>query len=132
MVMHRARFLPLLVLLAIPVVAGEPPDFKKPGKEWGKGPVRWLMSEEEEKEFKKLRTDEERTAFIKAFWEKRDPTPGTPENEFEALFWKKVEVAEEKFKSQTTPGSLTDQGRVYLLLGPYTKGEKDARGRLIW
>jgi len=84
------------------------------------------------KDWKKLRTDDERAAFVKAFWEKRDPTPGTPENEYAAIFWKKVEEADKRFTSQTDPGCLTDMGRVFLLLGPPAKAEKDARGRNIW
>jgi GWxTD domain-containing protein len=130
--MRRAALLSVLYLLAFPALAGDPVDYKKPDRNWAKGPVRWIMSEEEEKEFKKLRTDEERGAFVKAFWEKRDPTPGTPENEFELLFWKKVEQADESFKSQTTQGCLTDRGRVFTLLGGPTKQSTDARGRLVW
>jgi len=33
------------------------------------------MTDDETKEYKKLHTDEERAAFAKTFWEKRDPTP---------------------------------------------------------
>jgi GWxTD domain-containing protein len=130
-----ARLLALLLLaVAAPAAAIEPEDYRKPGKDWGKGPVRWLLSDEEEKEWKKLRTDEERARFIKIFWEKRDPTPGTPENEFEQIFWKRVEEADRAFQTPTNPGpgSLTDMGRVFLLLGPFAKSEKDARGRAIW
>jgi len=121
----------LLIAAAVALAAG-PPDYKSPGKDWGKGPVKWIMSDDEEKEWKKLRTDEERAAFVKTFWEKRDPTPGTPENEFAALFWKKVEEADKRFKSITDPGCLTDMGRTYLLLGPPGKADKDTRGRNIW
>src|SRR5881296_282031 len=122
-----------LVLAGILSLAAGPPDYKTPGKDWGKGPVKWIMSDDEEKDWKKLRTDEERAAFVKAFWEKRDPTPGTPANEYEALFWKKVEEADKMLKTQVSDyGSLTDMGRVYLLLGPYTKQDKDARHHTIW
>ncbi|PYT34633.1 MAG: hypothetical protein DMF52_12100 [Acidobacteria bacterium] len=122
-----------LVLAGILSLAAGPPDYKTPGKDWGKGPVKWIMTDEEEKEWKKLRTDEERAAFVKSFWEKRDPTPGTPENEYQVIFWKKVEEAEKAFKTQTTDyGSLTDRGRVYLLIGPPAKMDKDTRGHIIW
>ena len=121
-----------LLLAALPLLAAGPPDYKTPGKDWGKGPVKWIMSNDEEKEWKKLHTDEERAAFVKAFWEKRDPTPGTPQNEFEADFWKKVEAADKAFKPITGTGCLTDQGRVFLLVGPPTKQDKNAGGRFVW
>src|SRR5881396_3735502 len=94
----------LMLLAALPLLAAGPPDYKTPGKDWAKGPVKWIMTDDEEKEWKKLRTDEERAAFVKAFWDKRDPTPGTPENEYQAVFWKKAEEADKRFKSITDPG----------------------------
>jgi len=122
----------LLLIAAVALLAAGTPDYKTPGKDWGKGPVKWIMTDQEEKDWKKLRTDDERAAFVKAFWEKRDPTPGTPDNEYEAIFWKKVEEADKTFKSVTDPGSLTDMGRTYMLLGSPTKADKDTRGRAIW
>ncbi len=107
-------------------------DYRTPGKDWPKGPVRWLMSDEEEKAFKQLKTDDDRAAFAKSFWEKRDPTPGTPANEFEEIFWKKVDAAEKGYRGVATAGSLSDMGRTFLLLGPATKTDQDPRGRSIW
>ncbi|HKQ98941.1 MAG TPA: GWxTD domain-containing protein [Candidatus Polarisedimenticolia bacterium] len=107
--------------------AGEAPDWKTPTKDWSKGPVRWLMDENEAKAFKALRTDEERQAFAKTFWEKRDPTPGTPANEYMEIFWKRVEQADKVYKDMIRQGSTTDLGRVFLLLGPPTATHKDSR-----
>jgi len=107
-------------------------DYKTPDKNWPRGPIRWIMSDDEEKAFKALKSDEERAAFAKTFWEKRDPTPGTPANEFEEIFWKKVDAAEKGYKGISTPGALSDMGRAFLLLGPATKTEQDPRGRSIW
>ena len=128
----RRSTLPFLLFAAVLTLAAAPPDFKTPGKDWGKGPVKWILTGDEGKEWKKLRADAERAAFVKAFWEKRDPTPGTPQNEYEIIFWKKVEEADKTFKTQTDAGFLTDMGRVFLLLGPPAKADKDARGRNIW
>ncbi|MBI4169738.1 MAG: GWxTD domain-containing protein [Acidobacteria bacterium] len=128
----RALILPILWLLAAPSLSAEVRDYRRPDREWARGPVRWLMSEDEEKQFKGLKTDEARAAFVKEFWEKRDPTPGTPLNEFEVIFWKKVEEADKTLKPIAGIGSLTDMGRVYLLLGPPTKSDKDTRGRNVW
>ena len=117
----------VLFLLAAHLAAAEPPDYRTPGKDWLKGPIQWLMSEDEQKEFKKLRTDDERAAFARTFWEKRDPTPGTSENEYRIIFWQRVEQADKAYKDVIRNGSVTDLGRVFLLLGPPTVVRKDSR-----
>ncbi len=113
------------------MAAGEAPDWKTPTKDWTKGPVRWLMDDTEEKDFKKLKADEERQAFAKTFWEKRDPTPGTPENEYMLIFWQRVEQADKVYKDMIREGSVTDLGRVFILLGPPASTHKDSR-YLYW
>lgn len=116
-----------IVFAASAAGAAGPPDWKTPDKDWAKGPVRWLMSEEEEKQFKALKTDEERAAYAKTFWEKRDPTPGTPDNEYELIFWQRVESADKAYKTMLKEGSVSDFGRVFILLGPPTNIRKDSR-----
>jgi GWxTD domain-containing protein len=116
-----------LVLAATVAGAAGPPDWKTPGKDWAKGPVGWLMSEEEEKQYKALKTDEERAAFAKTFWEKRDPTPGTPENEYQVIFWQRVEQADKTYKTMMKEGAVTDFGRVFIVLGPPSSIRKDPR-----
>src|SRR6266487_2166195 len=71
--MIRRSHLPFLLLAAALTLAAGPPDYKSPGKDWGKGPAKWIMTDAEEKEWKKLHTDEERASFVKAFWDKRAP-----------------------------------------------------------
>jgi GWxTD domain-containing protein len=128
----RRPALPLLILVLLafaplPTSAAGEPDWQTPNKEWVKGPVQWIMTDDEEKEFKKLKTDEERAAFAKTFWEKRDPTPGTPQNEYELIFWKRVEQADKVYKEVVRQGSLSALGRAFLLLGPPTSTRKDSR-----
>ena len=52
------------------------------------------------------------------FWKRRDPTPETPQNEFEEEFWRRVEYADEHFSSGLKPGYKSDRGIVYIKLGP--------------
>jgi GWxTD domain-containing protein len=119
----------LWILAFVPalVLAAGPTDWKTPNKDWAKGPVHWIMTPDEEKAFRALKTDEERAAFAKSFWEKRDPTPGTPENEFEIIFWQKVEAADKNYHDQIREGSMTDIGRVFILFGPPAAQHKDSR-----
>jgi len=64
-----------------------------------------------------LGSDEERNVFIMNFWISRDPTPGTPANEFKDDFYRRVEYVNTHFAAGV-PGSQTDRGRMYILNGP--------------
>ena len=115
-----ALCLVLLLGVSAPCLAGVEGQYGNPDKGWSKGPIKWILSKDEAKAYKKLKTDEDRAAYVERFWEERDPTPGTPQNEYEEVFWKRVESAETSFTTQFEPGCLTDFGRVFLLLGPPT------------
>ncbi len=128
---NRRALIPLLCLIALYSMtwAAKDVDYRRADKNWAKGPVKWLLSKEEQKAYKKLRVDEDRAAFVEKFWALRDPTPGTPENEYEEIFWQRVEQADDKFTPSiaTKTGSLTDHGRVFLLLGPPAETKQDSR-----
>lgn len=88
-----------------------------PVQEWGKGPARWLMTKDEQRAWPQLQTDEEANAFIDLFWARRDPTPGTEQNEYKDEFERRVRAADEAFKAEKVRGALTDPGRAFILLG---------------
>src|SRR5213596_3456350 len=77
--------------------------------EWAKGPVQFLMTNEEKAMWQKLPSDDAALAFIDLFWARRDPTPNTPQNEFRQEFEAKVKAADENFKSSKLRGALTDR-----------------------
>jgi GWxTD domain-containing protein len=110
-----------LLLLGTLSAADPRATYDQPNRKWIKGPVRCLVTDEEEKQFKALKADSEIAAFVKDFWSRRDPTPDTPVNEFADLFWKRVEEADRLFVQTTDTGALSDRGQVYLLLGRATK-----------
>lgn len=58
-----------------------------------------------------------REAAWNAFWSGRDPTPGTPKNEFKEEFFARVRYANEHFSS-LGPGWKTDRGMIYIQYGP--------------
>lgn len=89
--------------------------------------VRFIITSEEKRAFLKL-PEEERPAFIEAFWKKRDPDPETEINEYKEEFYKRIEEANWLFKEGTTPGWLQDRGRIYILLGPPDQREVYPRG----
>src|SRR5262245_66673828 len=65
-------------------------DFDAPTMAWREGPVRYILTAAEDHEFRRLRSHEERAAFIAKFWDGRDPDLATPENEYRALFEARV------------------------------------------
>jgi GWxTD domain-containing protein len=84
---------------------------------WRQGPVKYLLSKEEDQAYKKLKTEQERSSFVEEFWAKRDPTPGTPENEFRIEFYRRAREAAARFTENDGKGWQDDRGRVFILLG---------------
>lgn len=84
------------------------------------GPLGYVLSERERGVYETLPLEGKRRFFSEAF-RRRDPTPATPENEFEQEFMRRVERANELFGERSAagrPGWLTDPGRIYLKYGP--------------
>src|SRR5512144_1806127 len=74
-------------------------ELKSVYKNWLDQDVSYIITDEERKAFKALKTDEERDQFIEQFWLRRDPDPDTPENEYKEQYWERVQYANEKFTS---------------------------------
>jgi GWxTD domain-containing protein len=58
--------------------------------------------------------------FLTEFWQRRDPTPGTPVNERRQLFYDAVAFAEKEYGEKgraAVPGWKTDRGRIYVRNG---------------
>ena len=73
-------------------------------KDWAKGPVQWLMTPEEQAQWKNVTSDAQAAAFVDLFWAKRDPSPGTPQNEFHDRFDQLVKYSDDRFTSGRTRG----------------------------
>jgi GWxTD domain-containing protein len=104
-------------------------------KKWLDEDVIYIISEEEKKVFKDLKTEEERESFIEQFWQRRDPDPRTPENEFKEEHYLRIAYANERFASGI-PGWKTDRGRIYITFGKPAEIESHPSGgtynREIW
>ncbi|HYK01678.1 MAG TPA: GWxTD domain-containing protein [Thermoanaerobaculia bacterium] len=94
--------------------------------QWREGPVQWIMTGDEQKAWRNVKTDAEASAFVDLFWARRDPTPGTFENEFRAEHEGRVLVADRDWTEEKKRGSMTDRGRVYIVLGNPSKMAKHA------
>lgn len=76
-----------------------------------------IITDEEKAAFERLNTDQERQHFVEQFWSRRDPTPGTAENEFKEEHYRRLAFANQHFAS-SQPGWKTDRGRIYIRYGP--------------
>ena len=92
-------------------------EMESPYKKWLEEEVPYIITNEERAAFKKLATDDEREQFIEGFWERRNPNPGSPENEFKEEYYRRIAYANEHFASGI-PGWKTDRGRIYIMYGP--------------
>jgi GWxTD domain-containing protein len=79
--------------------------------------VRVFLLPDEEAVLKDLKDDKDRREFQKIFWARRDPTPGTPANEFEENVRAVWKHADELFSYPNQKGSETGCGQVLALLG---------------
>jgi GWxTD domain-containing protein len=79
--------------------------------------VRYIITGEERRTFLES-PESDHPKLIKDFWNRRDPDPDTPENEFKDEYLGRIEKANELFHGEGKPGWLTDRGRIYILLGP--------------
>src|SRR5579872_3842452 len=92
-------------------------EIKGEYRKWLDQDVVWIITDEERAAFKQLSNDEERDNFIEAFWQRRDPTPDTEENEYKEEHYRRIAYANEHFAAGI-PGWKTDRGRIYIMYGP--------------
>jgi GWxTD domain-containing protein len=92
-------------------------ELKGEYKKWVDEDVRWIITDQELKAFKSLSNDEERDAFIEAFWQRRNPNPDSPENEFREEHYRRIAYANEHYAAGK-PGWMTDRGMIYIKYGP--------------
>src|SRR5215469_2725893 len=92
-------------------------ELSKPYKKWLDEDVVYIITDEERAAFKQFSNEEERESFIEAFWQRRDPTPDTEENEFKEEHYRRMAYANDHFAAGI-PGWKTDRGRMYIMYGP--------------
>lgn len=127
-------------LLVSPALAKESQfvvNIDKPTPEWREGPVRYIISKDEDKAYKSCKTEQERAHFIDIFWKRRDPTPRTEHNEFKLRFRDRALDANRLYGETAMPGWKTDMGKVYILVGPPDEMVRDrmpraGRGTVMW
>jgi GWxTD domain-containing protein len=80
--------------------------------------VKYIATPPEKKIWDELNGTDAKARFLTLFWLKRDPSPGTPENEERDAYFKRVDKAQHLYTSAMTPnGWDSDRGRILLQFG---------------
>lgn len=107
-------------------------------RHWIEEEVPYIIQSEERKEFLALKSDTERDNFIKAFWEIRNPDPGSEINEYKEEHYRRLAYANANFGNiKAQDGWRTDMGRIYITLGPPEQratypAARNVRPMIIW
>lgn len=111
-------FLSISLICSFSLQAYKKPNLPGKYKKWIKEEVVYIITPKEKEVFYKLETDKERDLFIEEFWRQRDPTPGTPRNEFKEEHYRRISYANKNFgRGNPINGWRTDRGRIYIKLG---------------
>ena len=102
----------VLLFLAAAVFAALPGD-----EDWASSPEAYFLTKEERAEWKTVDSRDLRQKFIERYWLKRDPTPGTPANEFQNLVRGRIKTADAKYAIGKKTGSRASQGYVFIVFG---------------
>src|SRR5262249_5582235 len=89
-------------------------DVLSPYQRWLNEHIAYIITDSERGAFNLLQSDAEREYFIEQFWLRRDPTPGTPDNEFKEEHYRRIAYANERFGTSSLAGWKTDRGRIYI------------------
>ncbi|MCK4806357.1 MAG: GWxTD domain-containing protein [Candidatus Aegiribacteria sp.] len=90
---------------------------------WGENPdltrtlIRPIARSSELRELENAEGQSSRKAVMAEFWQERDPTPVTVQNEFLEMYLARLDYIEENFAMLNIMGINTDQGWVFALLG---------------
>jgi GWxTD domain-containing protein len=82
-------------------------------------PLVYVMTWSEQGVYPSLTLDGKRT-YLRDFWARRDPTPGTTRNEAQEDFYARIAEANRRFReggAAEVPGWRTDRGRIFIRYG---------------
>ncbi len=105
-------------------------ELKGPYKTWLNEEVPYIITDEERKAFMSLSNDEEREAFIENFWQRRNPNPDSPENEFREEHYRRIQYANDHYAAGQA--GMEDRPRAHLYhVGPAGQHRLASLGRHV-
>jgi GWxTD domain-containing protein len=122
----KKTILALAALLAASAASAELTKYK----DWDKSPEAYFLTPAERTAWAAVGTDEQAETFVNEYWAKRDPTPGTKDNEFKDQTGRLIAAADEQFKLRRYKrGAESVRGRLLVIFGPPTRQvRQDAAG----
>ncbi len=118
-------FFALFLIFPIALFTAQKPELADRHRKWIEEEVVYIITPAEKEVFYKLKTETERARFIDVFWEQRDPSPGTPRNEFREEHYQRIDFGNRMFgKGTPIEGWQTDRGKFYIMLGRPANVEK--------
>ena len=87
--------------------------------------TQYFTTREQKDFYKELKEADAKRRYIYELWKSKDPTPETIENDYKLEYKRRVNYANENFRSYARKGWKTDRGRVFILYGPPTDVEKN-------
>jgi GWxTD domain-containing protein len=113
--------LPCIVLFLVSSTlwgAEQAKNLSAPYRHWLNEEVTYIINSDERKQFLALANDAERDSFMKAFWEVRNPSPGSEINDYKEEHYRRLAYANQNYGSiSAQDGWRSDQGRIYITLG---------------
>jgi GWxTD domain-containing protein len=106
-------------------------DLKDIYNKWLTEIVVYIITAQEERYFRELKSDDERERFIEEFWLRRDPMPDTDKNEFREEYFERIAYANQNFAVDGVAGWRTDRGRIYITYGKPDEIQQTGSGE-IW
>jgi GWxTD domain-containing protein len=91
--------------------------------------VRPILLADEDKTYKSLKEKSDRLEFQQIFWARRDLDLQTPGNEYKVEYERARAEADRLYRVPTMPGSQTDCGRVFILLGKPDEVQQEGGGQ---
>jgi GWxTD domain-containing protein len=86
------------------------PNVNEEYKKWLREDVVYIISDQDRADFKKLASDQQRDDFVVAFWESKNPKPGSARNAYKEEHYRRLAYANQHFAAEI-PGWRTDRGR---------------------
>ena len=98
---------------------------------WGSSSEFQILATNDEREaWGRARDDDARARYVAEFWQRRDREPQTSQNEYREEILRRIDVADHVFlTADEERGSMSDRGRVFVLLGPPSRIHRQALRR---